>query len=443
MSARLCVSLLALAASSCVGCTDRSWQADADAGLRERAAAIHRESIVLDGHNDVASFWIVDDGFDLAMDGDGDEDRSPWIHWIVPWLPGAPAGPRIRTQIDFARVKRGGLDAQFFSVWVSPEFYDPDEPEPGRATERAGAIIDSLYEQVRRHPDRMELARSSDDVRRIAAEGKLAALLGIEGGHAIEDDLQTLRHFYKRGVRYMTLTWSFTHGWADSAGGAGEPEAERRHGGLSPFGETVVREMNDLGMLIDVSHVSDETFWDTLEVTRAPIIASHSSARALVPQTRNLSDDMLRAIGVNGGVVMINFMGMVLDPHKNTFQFILDLLLHGGSADVSVSEVVDHIEHVIEVAGIEHVGLGSDFDGSPRIFFPMGLRDVGDFPAITLELLGRGYSADQIRLILGENLLRVLTAAERAKIGNVRSLREPSKARAAKDAPAQAQSRGD
>ncbi len=398
-----------------VGCEDRRWQVDADADLRERAEIIHRESVVLDSHNDVASFWIVDNGFDLAMDGDGDGTRSPWVHWMIPWLPGAPAGPRIRTQIDFARAERGGLDAQFFSIWVSPEFYDPDAPEPGRAMERADAIIDSLDEQLRRHPDRIELARSSGDVRRIAAKGKLAALLGIEGGHAIEDDLQTLRHFYERGVRYMTLTWSFTHGWADSAGGAGEPEAERRHGGLSPFGETVVRQMNDLGMLVDVSHVSDETFWDALEVTGAPIIASHSSARALVPQPRNLSDDMLRAIGANGGVVMINFMGMVLDPDKNTFQFILDLLLHSGSTDVSVSDVVDHIEHVVEVAGIEHVGLGSDFDGSPRIFFPMGLRDVGDFPTITLELLRRGYNAEQIRMILGENFLRVLTAAERAK----------------------------
>ncbi len=293
---------------------------------------------------------------------------------MLPWLPGAPTSHEIRTQIDFARANRGGLDAQFFSIWVSPEFYDPDEPEPGRATGRANAIIDSLYDQLRRHPDRMELARSSDDVRRIAAEGKLAALFGIEGGHAIEADLQTLRHFYDRGVRYMTLTWSFSHGWADSAGGAGEPEPERRHGGLSPFGETVVREMNDLGMLVDVSHVSDETFWDALEVTRAPVIASHSSARALVPLPRNMSDDMLRAIAANDGVVMINFMGMALDPDKSTLSFILDLLLHGGGTDVSVSDVVDHIEHVVDIAGIQHVGLG------------LGLRRLPD------ELLSNGLA---------------------------------------------------
>ncbi len=430
MRAKLHVGLLALAASSLLSCEDRDWQADADSDLRERAAAIHQESIVFDGHNDVFSFWIVDDGFDLAMDGHEEADRSPWLHWMVPWLPGTPTGSRIRTQTDLARAERGGLDAQFFSVWVSPDYYNTDEPVKGRARERADAILDSINEQLRLHRDRMQLARTADEVRRITAEGKLAALLGIEGGHAIEDDLQNLRHFHERGVRYMTLTWSFTHGWADSAGGSRQPEAERRHAGLSPFGETVVREMNDLGMLVDVSHVSDETFWDTLEVTRAPVIASHSSARALVPHPRNLSDDMLRALAANDGVVMINFMGMVLDPHKSSFQFILDLVLHGGSTDVSVSDVVDHIEHVIEVAGIDHVGLGSDFDGSPESFFPMGLRGVGDFPNITLELLRRGYTADQIRLILGENLLRVLVAAELAKVGDARQGRPGATSRA-------------
>jgi membrane dipeptidase len=415
MMANLHVGLLALVASSLAGCGDRSWSVEVDDDLRERAAALHRESTVLDGHNDVTSFWIVDDGFDLAMDGDEEGDRSPWLHWMAPWLPGAPGGAGIRTQTDFARAERGGLDAQFFSVWVSPEYYDPDEPVPGRAKARAEAILDSIDEQLRLHPDRLQLAKSAAEVRSITAAGRIAALIGIEGGHAIEDDLRVLRHFYGRGVRYMTLTWSFTHGWADASGGSRQGGGERRHGGLSPFGETVVREMNDLGMLVDVSHASDETFWDALAVTRAPVIASHSSARALAPHPRNLSDDMLRAIGANEGVVMINFMGMVLDPHRSSFRFILDLLLHGGSTEVSVSHVVDHIEHVASVAGIEHVGLGSDFDGSPRSFFPMGLRDVSDLPNITLELLRRGYDPDQIRRILGENLLRVLAAAERAR----------------------------
>jgi membrane dipeptidase len=239
-------------------------------------------------------------------------------------------------------------------------------------------------------------------------------LFGIEGGHAIEDDLETLRHYYARGVRYMTLTWSFTHNWADAAPADGEAEPEVRHGGLSPFGESVVREMNDLGMLVDVSHVSDETFWDAIEVTRSPVMASHSAARALANRPRNLSDDMLRAIAKNGGVVMVNFMALAVDRDRDSFDFILDLMLNGGNAAVSISDVVDHIEHIAKVAGIEHVGLGSDFDGSPEFFFPMGLRDVTDLPNITLELLRRGYDEKQIRMILGENLLRVLAAAERA-----------------------------
>jgi membrane dipeptidase len=410
---RFIVTLVVVAALS-MGCEDRSWQPQANADLRKRAAAIHEQSIVVDSHNDLTSFWLVDYGFELAMDGDENQDRSAWLHWMLPWLPGRPSGSRIETQFDLDRAEAGGLDAQFFSVWVSADFYDPDQPTPGRAQKRADDIIDSFYEQLRLYPDRVELARNSDDIRRISGEGKLAALLGIEGGHAIGDSLQMLRHFHERGVRYMTLTWSFTHTWADSAGGAGEPEAQRRHSGLSPFGEAVVREMNDLGMLVDVSHASDETFWDALAVTRAPVIASHSSARALVPQPRNLSDPMLRAIAANGGVAMINFMGMVLDPNRSTTEFVMDTFIHGGRPEVSVSDVVDHIEHVIEVAGIEHVGLGSDFDGSPRSFFPLGLRDISDLPAITLELLRRGYSEHEIRMVLGENVMRILAAAQRA-----------------------------
>ncbi len=418
MSRTGCICLFAFASLS-LGCGEREWQAASDTELGRRAAEIHQESIVVDGHNDLTSFWIVDRGFDLAMDGDEDRDRSAWLHWMLPWLPGAPMGPQIATQLDLPRAEAGGLDAQFFSVWVGPDFYDADQPGSGRATRRANDIIDAFYAQLDRHPDRIEIARTSGDVRRVVGSGKLAALLGIEGGHAIEDDLQTLQHFYERGVRYMTLTWSFTHGWADSAGGAGEPEAQQRHGGLSPFGESVVRAMNDLGMLVDVSHASDETFWDVLAVTRVPIVASHSAARALVDQPRNLSDPMLRAIGANGGVVMVNFMGMVLDPNRSTTRFVLDVLLHGGRPEVTAADLVDHIEHVIDTAGIEHVGLGSDFDGSPRSFFPNGLRDVADLPVITLELLARGYSAEQIRMVLGENVLRVLSTAENARAKRV------------------------
>ena len=197
-------------------CMPTAW-ADDPEDLRERAAAIHRRAIVMDGHNDVP-VMLLDYGFDLGMDGNQASDRKVWLYWMLPWMPGAPTGEELRTDTDFARVQSGGLDAQFFSIWVSPEYYDADDPVPGVAIARANALIDVVQEQARRHPDRMEMATSVADVRRIAAAGKLAALLGVEGGHAIEDSLDTLRRFHERGVRYMTLTWSFSHHWADSSG---------------------------------------------------------------------------------------------------------------------------------------------------------------------------------------------------------------------------------
>jgi membrane dipeptidase len=203
----------------------------------------------------------------------------------------------------------------------------------------------------------------------------------------------------------MTLTWSNTNGWADSSGD------ERRHGGLTEFGREVVREMNRLGMLVDVSHVSDETFWDVIEVSRAPVIASHSSARALVDVPRNLSDEMLSAVGENGGVVMVNFGGTFIDPRKAGYgKAAFDVLRHLGPSPVPLARLLDQIDHVAQVAGIDHVGLGSDFDGT--LFMPEGVRDVAGFPNITAGLLERGFSEDQVRKILGENLLRVFERAE-------------------------------
>jgi membrane dipeptidase len=344
-----------------------------------------------------------------------------WLYWVLPWLPGAPTGEALRTDTDFARVQSGGLDAQFFSIWVSNEYYDPDDPVPGLATVRANALIDAVQEQARRHPDRMEMATSVADVRRIAAAGKLAALLGVEGGHAIEDSLDTLRRFHERGVRYMTLTWSFSHHWADSSGETLRP-AERLHGGLTDFGREVVSTMNDLGMLVDISHVSDETFWDVLEVTRAPVIASHSSVRALADHRRNLSDPMLRAVAENGGVVMINFHAQYLDPRKTThWKLATDWVRHLGGSDTNVTHVADHIDHVVRVAGIDHVGLGSDYDGTP--FLPSGLKHVGELPNLTLELLRRGYAEDGLHKILGENTLRALAGAEAVAAGSTLELR--------------------
>ncbi len=373
------------------------------------AAAVHRDAIVIDGHNDVMS-WILDFGFDLGLDGWEPDDRWGWAHLLAPWLPGRPAPERLRTHTDLARLATGGVDAQFFSIWPSAAYYDPDDPRSGRSFARANEMIDALLGQIERHPDRLEMARSSADIRRIAADGRIAALLGVEGGHAIEHDLANLRALYGRGVRYMTLTWSFSHSWADASGDPMQ-SAERLHGGLTEFGRSVVREMNALGMLVDISHVSDETFWDVLDAAKAPVIASHSSVRALAPHPRNLSDEMLAAVAANGGVVMINFSTMYLDPRKTTPRaYAWDWLRHAGGSATTVGHVVDHIDHVVRVAGIDHVGIGSDFDGTP--FLPGGLQHAGEFPNLTAELLVRGYAEGDVRKILGENLLRVLDAAK-------------------------------
>ena len=378
--------------------------------LARRAAALHRDAIVIDGHNDVA-MWILDFGFDLGMDGWEKKDRSAWLYLVAPWLPGKPSAERIRTHSDLARFESGGVDAQFFSVWASDRYYD--EEKPGLAMARANAIVDALLEQFQRHSDRVELARSVEDVRRIVAAGKLAALFGVEGGHTIEHDLDNLGHLYDRGARYMTLTWSFSHTWADASGGP-RKKTHRRHGGLTEFGREVVREMNALGMLVDISHVSDETFWHALETTRAPVIASHSSVRALASHPRNLSDEMLRAMAENGGVVMVNFFTMYLDERKTTmWRSARDWIAKLGGSQTTVAHVVDHIDRIVELAGVDHAGVGSDYDGAP--FLPAGLRHVGELPNLTKELLRRGYSEADIRKILGENLLRVLSAAEQAR----------------------------
>jgi membrane dipeptidase len=266
-------------------------------------------------------------------------------------------------------------------------------------------MIEAVLEQVRRHPEELELATSAADVRRIAGAGRIAALMGLEGGHAIENDLANLRRFSELGVRYMTLTWDNANDWADSC-------QEQPHGGLTELGREVVREMNRLGMVVDVSHVSDETFFHAIETTSAPIMASHSSARALVEHPRNMSDEMLRAVARNGGVVMVNFQDWSIDPAKvppwNALGFAIR---HLGWPDTPLGILIDHIDHIAAVAGIDHVGLGSDFAGT--FLMPEDLKDVAGFPNITAELVTRGYTDDDVRKILGENALRVLSDAER------------------------------
>lgn len=350
-----------------------------DAKLRERALKLQRASFVVDTHNDITS-PITDESFDM-----GARDTSGKI------------------QTDIPRMKEGGLNVEFFSIYVAAKY-----AKEGGSARRAMEMIDGVYEQVRRHPESLEMASTVADIRRIRRSGKIAALMGIEGGHAIEDSLSALRLFHRLGIRYMTLTHTNTNNWADSAGGIGNPP-ELRHGGLSDFGKEVIREMNRLGMMVDISHVGDETFQDVIETTEAPVIASHSSCRALTNVPRNLTDDMLRALAKNGGVIMINFYNGFINtdyakpgdpvPTKSAQTATLDMLMA-------------HFEHAIKIAGIDHVGIGSDFDGVDGLL-PPGMEDVSKLPTITYELLKRGHSEADVKKVLGENLLRVMAENER------------------------------
>jgi membrane dipeptidase len=374
-----------------------------DEKLWKKALDIHRRAIVIDTHNDVTTPMTNDD-YDLA---------------------GEPPFP-YRTSIE--RMKQGGLTAEFFSLYVRPWYV-----AHGGAARRTLDMIDSVYRAVERHPNDLVMATTAAEIRRAKKQKKIAALMGIEGGHAIENSLATLREFHRLGVRYMTLTWNNTNDWADAGRG------EKKHQGLSDFGKDVVREMNRLGMLIDVSHVSDDTMSDALDVSTAPIIASHSSARALSNVPRNIPDDLLRRIAKNGGVIQVNFYSVFVDTATVTpqnearnrqlkaQQDALDekykndperLAEEGDKLDAAhplpplpISKLIDHIDHIVKVAGIDHVGLGADFDGA--VDMPEGAQDVSMLPNITYELLKRGYSEQDIRKILGENFLRVFAAAER------------------------------
>jgi membrane dipeptidase len=328
------------------------------------------------------------------------------------------------------------LGAVFFSIWAYPTKYQ------GHLAKRTLDLIDSVYAQTERHPDRMMMCFSVDDIQRTREQHKLAALMGIEGGHSIESDLSVLRDFYRLGVRYMTLTWSNTNEWADSSGDI-ESSNVVHHNGLTEFGRGVVLEMNRLGMMVDVSHVSDKTFWDVITVSKAPIIASHSSSRALVDVSRNLSDDMLRAVAHNGGVVNVAFASSFVDNdfHREAYPQHLRMLAavdeynakrRAASLPISAEDtqrfqlewlgknkiprpplksLIDHIDHVARVAGIDHVGLGSDSNGVD--FLPADMDSSADLPKIRQALLDRHYRPDDVQKIMGANMLRVFLAVER------------------------------
>jgi membrane dipeptidase len=372
-----------------------------DERLWRRALLIHRKAIVVDGHNDITT-PMVDEGYDLATPSLG------------------------KYHTDIARMKEGGMTAQFFSIYVDQKY-----AKEGGSARRAMDMIDLVYRTAERYPKDFLLATSVADIRRAKREKRIAALMGIEGGHAIENSLGALRDFYRLGIRYMTLTHNNTNDWADSCCD------DARHNGLSDFGREVVREMNRLGMFIDISHVSDKTMSDVLETSRAPVIASHSSARALANHRRNIPDELLRRIGQQGGVVMVNFYPgfldqKVIDASKERNERLkpeLDalekqykdnparleeerdkLFAANPLPATPLSVLIDHIDHVAKVAGIDHVGLGSDFDGVPSL--PEGMKDIAQLPNITYELLKRGYTEQDIRKVLGENLLRAFAEVE-------------------------------
>ncbi len=370
--------------------------------------AVHKSAIVIDTHADTTQ-RLLDDGYDLA-------------------------DPLNGGYVNFASAREGNLGAEFFSIWVNPPLF------AGHEARRTLELIDAVYQQAAKHPQQMRMAFSPEDILAAHREHKLAALMGIEGGHSIENSLGLLRDYYRLGVRYMTLTWTNSNGWADSSGDIDSPNVTHTKDGLSDFGKDVVYEMNRLGMMVDVSHVSDKTFYRTLIISRAPVIASHSSARALCNSPRNMDDNMLRAIGQYGGVVMVNFYSSFLSEdyrqaakaQEPAIRQAIDdatakLKAEGKPVPVELADqiqktymakiprppfsvIIDHIDHIAKIAGIDHVGIGSDFDGIPSS--PEGMDSAADLPRITQGLMARGYSAEDIDKILGGNFLRVFARVQ-------------------------------
>jgi membrane dipeptidase len=381
--------------------------------IAERAKKLQRDAIIVDTHLD-APDQLSEKWADVATRGATDH-------------------------FDLPRAKEGGLTAPFFSIYVAAGYADKG------SARRALDLIDITRRVVTEHPNDMMMAASVDDIRAAKKAGKLGVLMGIEGGHAIEDSLGVLREMYRAGVRYMTLTHTNTNHWADSSGSFFlpdfDPKQSRVHGGLSDFGREVVKEMNRIGMIVDISHVSDETVDDVLEVSRAPVMASHSSCRALSANPRNLTDDQIKRIAAKGGVVMINFGSTFLDAKlwddfvalrkrvlpewkKLKTKYARDPIAMFGALrklyesqskrqQAAFTKAVDHIEHVIQIAGIDAVGIGSDFDGIPDP--PAGLDDYSKLQALTEELLRRGHSDAEIKKILGENFLAFFARVEATK----------------------------
>jgi len=390
----LCVCVLGATAMAVYSASD---------SVSSPAKQLHFSSIVVDTHDDTTQ-RLLDPHFDLASrHSDGN--------------------------IDIPRMRDGGLSAIFFSIWIPGKIMGPE------AVKQALDQIDAVRETARKHPSELALAVTADEVRAAHQQGKIAALMGVEGGHMMGNDLAVLRTFAALGVRYMTLTHMENNEWADSS------TAKPQHNGLTDFGKDVVREMNRLGIIVDISHVSDKTFYDALGVSKAPIFASHSYCRALCNAARNMTDDMMRDLARHGGVVQINyhvgFLSQEFRDYENAHpdaekeieaevkkrcgdneacklttgdQVVRDFMEAGKLPKVNWTVIIDHIDHAVKIAGIDHVGLGSDFDGA---VMPIGMQDVTHLPQITDALLKKGYSESDIRKILGENTLRVLADTQR------------------------------
>ena len=375
----------------------------ASQSISDQAKKLHSTAIVIDTHDDTTQRLLVPK-FDLSVrHNDGN--------------------------IDIPRMKEGGLSAIFFSIWIPSKILGPE------AVKKALDQIDAVRELVRKNPNDLLLATSAADIREAKKQHKIAVLIGVEGGHMMGNDLSVLRTFAALGVRYMTLTHMDNNEWADSS--TDKPV----HNGLSDFGKDVIREMNRLGIIVDISHVSDKTFADTIATSKAPVFASHSSCRALCVAPRNMTDDMIRDLAKNGGVIQINYHVGFLSQEFRDFekahpeaekeihdevdkhcgdneacklttgdQVVRDFMQAGKLPKVDWSVIVDHIDHAVKIGGIDHVGLGSDFDGA---VMPLGMQDVTHIPQITDALLKKGYSESDIRKILGENTLRVLSDVER------------------------------
>jgi len=336
-----------------------------------RAARIHKEAIVVDTHIDT-TMMLGREGWDFMV-------RHQ------------PVKGEDSNHVDLPRAREGGLDAAFFSIYMPGTITGPD------AVKRSLLLIDHVRSLAEQHPNEIVLATTAAEVRAAHKAGKFAALMGMEGGHMIDDSLAVLRDYQRLGVRYLTLSHSVNTNWSDSSGDT------PKHNGLTDFGKDVVRELNRLGMLVDISHVSDKTFWDALETSKAPLVASHSSLRSISGHPRNMTDDMIRALGGKGGVIMINYSRSFLSDEL--YQAGLKNVPPAQRPTVSWEKIVEHIDHAAKLVGATHVGLGSDFDGTT---VPDGMDDVSMLPKITAALLDKGYSEQDVKNILGENILRLL-----------------------------------